>query len=371
MLESIALSNFKAFDDLELPVGALTLLSGLNGTGKSSVLQALALLRQSYDSGILHQGEISLNGPLIEVGSGRDVLYQDFDRREVSIGLGLRNGDRQWFMDWSAEVTSGSDVLLCHDRPKDLEPDLVSLFRRGFQFLRADRITPSVMFPRSQYAVGHEHFLGARGEYSAHFLLRFGEDLTVNEHRRHPDHLRTASLIAQVNAWMQEFSPGVRVDADELAMTDFVRLEYAFQGRKTAYGDALRPTNVGFGLTHVLPVLTACLASEPGSLLIIENPEAQLHPRGQTALGRLLARTAASDVQVIVETHSDHVLNGVRLSVKDGHLKPADAKLHFFSREAGFASKYESPVVDREGRLSFWPSGFFDQWERSLDQLLS
>ena len=84
----------------------------------------------------------------------------------------------------------------------------------------------------------------------------------------------------------------------------------------------------------------------------------------------LLALTAAGNVQVIVESHSDHVLNGIRLAVKDGGLDPTRARLHFFHREPGNQSQFESPTITKEGRLTHWPSGFFDQWEKSLDQLL-
>ncbi|ESY94887.1 DUF3696 domain-containing protein [Mesorhizobium sp. M0510] len=371
MLESVALVNFKAFDDLALPLEKLTVLSGLNGTGKSSILQALGLLRQSFDAGSLQTGELGLNGPLVEIGTGCDLLYQDFDKRVVQIGLGVKSGDGRHFLEWIADAPSEADVLVCKERPKNFADEPIGLFSRGFQFLRADRITPSVTFPKSQHAVGHERFLGARGEYTAYFLLKFGQDLMVAPSRRFAQQSDATSLLAQVNAWMQEFSPGVRIEPEEVPMTDFVRLAYTYRGRNAAYGDALRPTNVGFGLTHVLPVVTACLAAEPGTLLIIENPEAQLHPRGQAALGRLIALTAASGAQLIVETHSDHILNGIRLTVKDGHLEAADTKLHFFTRSPGTATTYETPVFDSKGRLSFWPSGFFDQWERSLDQLLS
>ncbi|MER9953863.1 AAA family ATPase [Mesorhizobium australicum] len=99
MLESVALVNFKAFDDLALPLEKLTVLSGLNGTGKSSILQALGLLRQSFDAGSLQTGELGLNGPLVEIGTGCDLLYQDFDKRVVQIGLGVKSGDGRHFLE--------------------------------------------------------------------------------------------------------------------------------------------------------------------------------------------------------------------------------------------------------------------------------
>lgn len=369
MLDYIALKNFKAFADLELELGALTLLSGLNGSGKSTVLQGFGLLRQSFAARFLLDGWLALNGDLVELGTGRDVLFQKFDVAEIQVELGVRVGSEDKAYVWRASAGADTDVLQCIDKPASGEVQVLDLFAHGFQFLRADRITPAVTFPKSQNAVRQARFLGARGEFTAHFLLEFGDE-TTSEIVRCAHEVRATSLIGQVNAWMQEFSPGVRVEPVQVPMTDLVRLVFSYRGEGAAYGDALRPTNVGFGLTHVLPVVTACLAAQPGTLLIVENPEAQLHPRGQSAIGRLLAAAAASGVQVIVETHSDHVLNGIRLAVKDSLLASEFVRLHFFSRDPGRASEYESPVLGPDGRLSYWPPGFFDQWERSLDRLL-
>lgn len=370
MLDYVGLQNFKAFDEVEIELGALTLLSGLNGSGKSTILQALGLLRQSFDGRFLLEGALALNGDLVELGTGRDVLYQQFETPQIAVALGQRvEGEEKVFL-WRADAITDADVLPCSEIPGPGELPLLDLFAHGFQFLRADRITPAVTFPKSQNAVRQQLFLGARGEFTAHFLLEFGEQITTSPIVRSADEPKAVSLIAQVNAWMQEFSPGVRVEPASVPMTDLVRLVFSYRGEGAAYGDVLRPTNVGFGLTHALPVVAACLAAKPGTLLIVENPEAQLHPRGQSTIGRLLALTAANGVQVIVETHSDHVLNGIRLAVKDGLLAPGRTRLHFFSRQPGKASTYETPVVGSDGRLSYWPAGFFDQWERSLDRLL-
>ena len=107
--------------------------------------------------------------------------------------------------------------------------------------------------------------------------------------------------------------------------------------------------------------------------MLIENPEAHLHPKGQFMMGELIARAASAGIQVIVETHSDHVLNGIRVAVHDKVINPDSLKIHFFSRleEAGrMKSKVESPVIDKNGRLDQWPEGFFDEWDKSLERLL-
>jgi predicted ATPase len=100
-------------------------------------------------------------------------------------------------------------------------------------------------------------------------------------------------------------------------------------------------------------------------MLIVENPEAHLHPAGQSRLGRFLARVAGSGVQVIVETHSDHVLNGVRLAaVADSSVPANDVIVHFFDGDTVL------PIdLGARGDLSAWPTGFFDQIEDDLGRL--
>lgn len=369
-IEAIALTNFKAFDEVEVPLGALTLLSGLNGSGKSSVVQALGLLRQSLDGGTLREGEIALNGPLVEIGTGRDLLYQGFANAMIGISLKVDAEPEPQWLEWTAEAPLDADVLPCAMPPDEGAALDVNVFNAGFQFLRADRITPALTFPRSQHAVGTDRFLGARGEYTAHFLLKYGEVTEVAKPLRHTSAPDAPGLLSQVNAWMQEFSPGVRVEPQAIPMTDLVRLAFSYRGTSAAYGEPMRPTNVGFGLTHALPVVTACLAAEPGSLVVIENPEAQLHPLGQAAMGRLLALAAAQGVQILAESHSDHVLNGIRIAVKEGVIAPDQVQLHFFRRDIGKGAERETPMLSTEGRLSFRPENYFDQWERSLDALL-
>jgi predicted ATPase len=182
----------------------------------------------------------------------------------------------------------------------------------------------------------------------------------------------TNKLLDQVASWIQQLSPGARLNAQRVKGTDEVQLFYEFVGlARTSKSNSYRPTNVGFGLTYSLPILVACLAAPTGSLLLIENPEAHLHPQGQVALGELLSFVAADGVQLVVETHSDHILNGIRLAVKGIKLPANDVALHFFTRSLKSGeSEIQSPTVLPDGRLSNWPNGFFDQWDRSLDALL-
>ena len=133
--------------------------------------------------------------------------------------------------------------------------------------------------------------------------------------------------------------------------------------------DFHRPQHVGFGLSHVLPILVAALVARVGDMLLIENPEVHLHPAGQALMGRFLAEVAASGVQVILETHSDHVLNGARRAVRDAVVSPADVVLHFFRDRNLDGDQVVSPRVDVRGNVDFWPEGFFDQFDKDATAL--
>ena len=102
---------------------------------------------------------------------------------------------------------------------------------------------------------------------------------------------------------------------------------------------------------------------------MIENPEAHLHPQGQTALGRLLAVGASCGLQLLVETHSDHLMDGIRIAVRDGELNAQDAQFHFFARSTDGETEVETPKLAADGKLNFWPKGFFDQTLRNRARL--
>lgn len=369
MISGIHLENFKCFRELNLPTGALTLLAGLNGTGKSSVIQSLLLLRQSWQLGLLQKGKLALNGDLAQIGTAEDALYESADDEVIKIGLRVESGEK---LDWTFDYGATSDVV--SSQSSVVEETTLStystLFSDRFQYLGAERTGPRTFYPTSTHLVENLHQLGPRGEFAANYLNVFGGKQVVLR-----GVLRDgigSRLIDQVEAWMELITPGTRLKFVPHGGMDLVQLQYQFASGEDV-SKPYRPTNVGFGLTYTLPILVALLSAEPGDLLLLENPEAHLHPRGQARLGQLISGTAAEGVQVVVETHSDHLLNGIRLAVHQGTLAPERAFLHYFGRGDGTAERGHSvttPHLDRNGRLDQWPPGFFDEWEQALDQLL-
>ena len=368
MIRTLQLQNFKCFEDEEIDLGRLTLLAGLNGMGKSSVLQSLLLLRQSYQQGLLSKKLLALNGELVALGTAQDILFEEASKDKIGFGVILKDGTHaQWEFKYNREA----DVL------KQISPTISknifksSLFNDHFHYLQAERIGPRVTFDMSDYMVRRHHQLGSKGEYTAHFLHLFGTSIKTDKTMHH-EKAKSNDLGDEVEAWVSEVSPGTRIEINPYSELDLMNLQYSFERGKQV-SNAYRSTNVGFGITYTLSVIVALLSSAKGDLVLLENPEAHLHPKGQVQMGKLIALAAKSGVQVIVETHSDHILNSVRLSVHTGTLLPEDISLNYFEQrdyDSGSRVVITTPQIDKNGRIDYWPPGFFDQFEKSLDALL-
>jgi predicted ATPase len=169
-------------------------------------------------------------------------------------------------------------------------------------------------------------------------------------------------------------SPGVELDLSELPGAEKILLRFKFKlGKDRLVSEPQKPQHVGFGLSYVLPVIVSLLMAEPGRLIIIENPEAHLHPRGQAELGNLIARAAAAGAQLFIETHSDHIINGIRVAVKEGVLDEKQAQILFFDRITTETEQYSkvTPIYfDKQGELSSYPIGFLDEWGNQLSKIM-
>ncbi|MEQ8386404.1 MAG: DUF3696 domain-containing protein [Coleofasciculus sp. A1-SPW-01] len=364
MISSLHLKNFKAFEDQMLKFKTLTLLSGLNSTGKSSVIQALLLLRQSYQQDLLPEKGLALNGDLVCIGTAQDALFEAAKDDVIGFDLLLEDDTQgRWRFDYNREA----DVIALSSPQTASDVYKSSLFSDNFHYLQAERIGPRTYFEISDFQVRQHEQIGTRGEYTAHFLSTYRDKDIPNSNLSHPE-AKSLDLKDQVEAWMGEVSPGTRIEIKSNQDMDLVNFQYSY-GLSNPY----RATNVGFGITYTLPIIVAVLSSPPGTLILLENPEAHLHPKGQSKMGELLALAASCGVQVVIETHSDHVLNGIRLAVHGGKLEPNDVQLHYFDRQEKDRQIYTeviSPRIDRNGRIDYWPDGFFDEWDKSLMTLL-
>ncbi len=374
MLTRIDLRHFKCFALLKLPLRPLTLLSGVNASGKSSVIQALGLLHQT-----MHEYEWSLrlllNGSTLQLGTTEDVIDQIHGRRECELGLvdGQKtyrwrfSGDRE---DMAMEVTFVSVDDVEYTNPLPLQRLLPAPHGDGplaLHLWRLTYLTAERLGPRETYALEDPQLtpvVGPKGEHAISVLYS-GRDEYVLDGLAMNDVPRTR--LRQVEARMASFFPGC-----EIAITQVSRVNALTLGIRTSTDTEFhRPGHTGFGITQVLPIVVAALAAGKEDLLLIENPEVHLHPSGQVAMGEFLSEVAAAGVQVLLETHSDHVLNGVRRAVKNNVLSPEDAALHFFrprqDAERDGTAQVQSPHLDSEGNIDDWPAGFFDQFDKDMN----
>jgi predicted ATPase len=107
-----------------------------------------------------------------------------------------------------------------------------------------------------------------------------------------------------------------------------------------------------------LPVLVALQVAEPEQLVYLEHPELHLHPRAQFAMAQILASAADRGVRVVVETHSDLLLLGLRALVAEGKLASEKVKLHWFKRDYIGNTKVSSADLDEVGAFGDWPEDF-------------
>ena len=367
MLRQIGLTNFKCFENLELQCGPLNLLCGLNGMGKSSVIQALLVLRQSFETGDLQAGRLVLGGALADLGAGLDVLFEDAEDEIIGFALHSDHAHPPWVQ--SFDYSRGGDQLAAANSDAGVSAAWRSVtpFGGRLVYVQADRTGPRKSYPLSEVLARRGDF-GPRGEYAWNFLKYHQDDrLPTSDPRCGAG--TTERLLGAIEYWLQYVTPGAHLQLESVLAADALLAGFTFDRPGDVASQRHRATNVGFGLSYVFPVVLALL-SEPGTLCLIENPEAHLHPRGQTKLAELTARAAAAGVQVFIETHSDHFLDGVRLAIHDGLIAPTDTAIHYFERE-GARAVVSSPTVDADGRLSHWPGGFFDQHEENLARLLA
>jgi len=380
MIRALRMEQFKCFDTLTLPLSPLTLFTGFNAAGKSTAIQTLLLLSQTL-RGRRRSAELRLRGPLANLGTAADVINRVTGGNEVALGLTTHEGELLWRFNVSdddrrslkavrAELVSGDSEITVAERFEGIRPhglrgpcDETLVMLERLIFLSASRQVDADLFPVSEDAEGTLGDVGPLGQFATFWFHQESDSPGLpSRSLRGKD---ATSLRYQVNAWAADLFPGVEFNAIPISGTNQVRLEIKC-GPTSGW---TRPANIGYGISYAFPALVAGLMAPPGCVLIIDSPEAHLHPRGQAQMGAFLAQMASAGVQILIETHSDHVMDGVRIAIREGVLKPEDAAFHYFVRNEKTLA-ITTPQIDSEGRLSEWPEGFFDQHRRNMARLV-
>ncbi len=373
MIKNLTIKNFKAHSDTPLELKNLNILSGINGVGKSSVFQSLLLLRQSHENNVLQKG-LQLNKPHCYIGKFEDAIYQYAENDTIEFSITTEKDENlTWKFKPEKNNLTGDFIPIVDSSPSNL--DAISLFNDNFQYLSATRMIKS---ESNTFAVESKRQLSLeRGqtELAAQFLFYWGKEKKEKvrfENLLHPSSTDDG-ILAQTSAWEQEISPNVNVVPVKDGNSYAVKYSFNKKGDTT---NEFSSENVGFGLGYALPIIIAMLSSEKDSLILIENPEAHLHARGQSELAKLIALAAQSGVQIILETHSEHIINGVLVACKrfEKEKKGIDkdlVRIYHFKRDEEKHCAIAQPVkILADGKIDRQPDDFFEQAEKDLNYLL-
>lgn len=393
MITQIDVTNFKLLKQASFSTRPLNLLTGLNGSGKSTLLQVLLLLRQSR----LHlpEGKLYLKpekDQLLNAGLGTDICSESAEQQQISIALHTNTDNHfSWLFPvqkdefLQSENIYGTDGLqnciLFREATRDFETINGKARIKGihspFQYLCTDRLPPLEDAGDGNFARSSEAILkldlGARGQYTINFLYTLGHIKLSNDCLLHLN-AKSEFFLHQTEAWLSEISPDVSLEIEPIN-DEQLNLKYKFKGSSIDY----KPKHVGFGLSYALPVIVALLSAQKNKIILIENPETHIHPRGQVELGRLIAKAAQSGAQLFIETHSDHILNGIRIACKEQDINPNNATAFFFKRNQELNQADITQIIfDTKGKMFKYengerktqiPKGFFDQWTTSMAKL--
>jgi predicted ATPase len=410
MLTKIELQNFKCFQEKTVfPLGRLTLLTGINGQGKSSLIQSLLLMRQSieYNDRTI---KLILNGNCLNLGRFNEIRNTHTSREKPIVFKYFHNNvvnsddgeiittqgsaDYSFVEDMkddmvatlkSVEIEANSSWLLTNDSRAFHEkfefdqdeqddqllhfvPTYIQIIEKKIEYQKllnfsaihyvsADRLGPQDFYFRS--TIPKFPNVGLKGELTVNLLYRMKDELIDDNLCLGAD---AKTLIIQTQEWLNKIFDGAKVEVFG-SQTNVLELMFNSSLSK----DRFRPANIGFGYHCILPIIVSGLIAKEGEILIVENPEAHLHPKAQSELAKFLAKISACGVQVFIESHSDHILNALRIAVLDKILSHEELSILYFSQNID-QSVIQIPLHP-DGKIEEWPDGFFDQMDKDFERL--
>ncbi len=348
------IDGFKCFkEDTSFKLNNITLLTGANSVGKSSVVQSLLLLKT------ISQGSLSKTDSLIvldlndekyalELGTYDDIKNKSNDDYEDFMNPDTK--DMKFVLNGAVASIRIQDNLEAGNKVQ-VSTDEQSLTRMRtyldccFVYLNAER-----QAPRYEYKnIDDNEFCDCHGKNTGDVIQKHEQDNCPKI--RSFDFSEGKKWKVELDKWIGYIFPGVM-----LAISQSTKDSYQVK----ILGNAA--PNVGFGITYALPILVSGLIVPEGGMLIVENPEAHLHAKAQSNMGYFLARMAAAGVRVIIETHSEHIVNGIRRMIVEGRtgMSADDMTIYFFQDKNG-DKKIMDIGMDGKGNLSAFPEDFFDQ----------
>ncbi len=399
MITELRVQNFKSWKDTgKLQITPLTGFFGANSSGKTSLLQTLLMLKQTVErppdwNGVIDFGD---DGSFVNLGSFDDLIHQHkrdipleislswkfFEKLSIAgieevdtlsfklsvfdnensvpgVSFNYKIGEKNLAVDWD-----GQDVLLisvpvelkyhdeslfrcygvrsAHYHNQEIFSSIQTRFENLFRNIRY--LGPLREYPRRNYAWQGKHSPGV-GQH--------GEDMVT---ALFSGRIQLRDTEEQISIWLQRLG---LIDSYRLNPILNTERDYEFLVRKYKGGPEVRLTDVGFGVSQVLPVLVLCYYVPEGSILILEQPEAHLHPKVQSELADLLIEVVKNrQLQIILESHSEHLLIRLMRRIAEEQISANDTAFYFCEMNEG-VSEIERLNVDDYGNITNWPQNFF------------
>lgn len=352
MLDAIHIQGFKCFDKVEIALRRINIFSGTNSSGKSSAIQAFLLLCNNA----MKNSSSPLNGMWLRLGTFDECRNHRINARTFRVGA--VSGTEIFQAEFYSANDDTNDVAVSFTDKSATIENLISIEERHVYYLPANRIGPEDSYPRNFDRV---NFLGNKAEFIVDFLYK-------NRKKEVASSLiadtASVTLEYQVNYWLGKLF-GINNTIRDLGLSNSLSVELSLGN-----GKPVRPYHMGSGVSFAIGVLVSCLSASPDDIVVIENPEIHLHPKAQSDLTEFLCFVANAGIQVILETHSDHVFNGIRKSIVKKEIANTDVAVHFFQLDENALSKNTVIALNEHGRVMTHVKGLFDQFDDDLDQIL-
>lgn len=368
-IRHISFKNYKVFTDLQvMELHPITLLIGKNSSGKSSILKLIAML-QMATRGDFPQLRLSNNN--ISLGSRYQDLIHNHELVEMTLGLCFDNGiglEASYALNngilyrYKLEVSSNGNVLSTSAKP-DEETGLINKDILSNLGIDAREVTFSLdyigpirreanrTYEYNGYSDNEE--LGYLGENSYAALLG--------------SFLRDKTLYNNVSTWMEK-----HLEGQKLVIEQVNPASGTFSFFIDRDGCKVNITDVGEGVSQLLPIIVEAFLDNKMDVVAIEQPELHIHPADHADIASLLAESALRyGKKYLIETHSENFLLGLRemVSDKNSPLKPEDVVVYFIDKDeqGSYLQKIE---ISDDGQLSSWPEGVFGEGFELISKIM-
>jgi len=484
MLKSISLENYKCFDKLkvddngiqkdELEIAPLTVLCGVNSSGKSSIINSLLLQKQSYEDSSI-SNNMKLNGEYVKSGRFKDVSskhsnniitfitsyelskpkkyylgakkqskhditawknltkifsHYNINRFDISSSISLEQYDEKKYVD--DNILSGQKVsitIICNNCENlistielrklknqlnqyaiildnipdsdtgsiikhvelhgstcyfenfnlinayslDINPagthvsgllaSVYLIFKMiALQFKNIHYVTPLRGYPKRNYILDYEtDDVGLSGEFTPYIMHKYNKELIDGFLPPQNDiisrSIKKYKFNVCVQSWMNYLNFGKYSLSNSLETIQLNIKDYNI-------------SNVGFGISQVLPIIVSGLIKFENELLLLEQPEIHLHPTAQMCMADFLVSMAINGKGAIVETHSDHIINRIVRRMMESDIINKKVKIYFVDQDDDGVSTIENVIVDPIRGVLTDNENFFTQFASETEKIV-